>query len=516
VVVLVDRETRIGDPAVARNVVEVAMPPASKPMVMRHLARALPDRSGSELEELLVEPRLAELFLDITPQEFDAQQLAELARDIADMTRGQVTVDGVIDRFHLRSGQGIGEWFDQLTEAQFATVVSIAALHGMTYDSISSAAASLERAFAEVYAERAGKRTRETRQTRLTAARAALGTVTRRTRYGPAQIQVATFLDGSLPARVLEHVWNEYDNDRDMLLAWLRSISTDPSGTVRIRAATAIGYLACLDFDKVRREVITGWAGSANSDERERAVAALAVPARHPRTRSLVFRLVADWCTRKTWSLRMTAGRALGTAVGEVIPGGPDVMLADLAEGAGPALSIAIGDSMAELLLNANSDRAVELLTMLDEWSGENERGRQRVGVIGFLEIGSTLWRAMPSEDGTEVWWPSLLALTDTTYGPSPARELVIGMWRRVLMAPRVDAFVIRVLRRWARAAEGDAAMRDCFVRLFVDIARSGDRYAKLVSSHAKTWRDDEVAAPDTAERLLEMLMRKDSPGDPI
>jgi hypothetical protein len=105
----------------------------------------------------------------------------------------------------------------------------------------------------------------------------------------------------------------------------------------------------------------------------------------------------------------------------------------------------------------------------------------------------------------------TLLSLTEgMAAGDEERRQCVIDVWSFVLTAPRVDLFLHRVLRRWAKAAEGEQEIRDACVRLFVDVARAGPRQDKLVLHHARNWRGKEPAAPDSATRLLTILGWKD------
>ncbi len=526
-VLVVDSTAHLSDPAVGRTVLELTAPPKAREVVLRHLKSALPGRRDDEIQEMIDVPRIAELLLNVPAQAYDVQQLTQLAGDVVELNRGAITLDEVLTRYKLRSNLEIGDWFKDLSEAAVATALAVAALQGMPFESISSAARRLEDAYLDKYGDRAGRRPRQTRTERLNAARTALTTTIQRTRYGSVPTQVAAFLDESLPPLVLDHVWYEYDSDRDLLLDWLRQIAQDPSPSVRTRAAMALGYLACHDFDMIWREVIVGWAASGDHDQRERAVAALAIPARHHRTQQLVLNLVADWAARSNWRLRIAAVRALGTAVGPLVPGGPDAPLAELAKDAGAATAIAIGDSFAELMLDADEQRVTALLDTLLGWSGEPIRDRQQAGAIAFLEVADTLWRSIPrttdddstdidsagvdrndngSVVGDEVWWPSLLAWADATHGSTAVREKVVGLWGRALVIPKVGVVVARTMRRWAIAAETDARLRDSFADLFADIANTGPRQASIVRYQARSWRGDDGDAPDTGSGLLNLL----------
>jgi hypothetical protein len=509
-VVVLEAGARPPNPAIAREIRSIQSPPDPLELVRSHLTEILD--SAERAVAILAEEAVVEL-LRLEPERVDVLQLEVLARELAEAARGRITVDDAIARFIDRSGEDVREWLDQVSDpGDFALIIALAALNGMHHDAISRSATSFERVLREFHGEE--KRTsagyqRKSRRTRLQAARGYLITEVRNTRYGAAEMSVGQFLDGTYPAQVLEHVWNEYDLEREALLVWLRMVAEDVEDRVRIRAAAAIGYLACYSFDQIRRELIVPWAGSGDGSERERAVAALALPARHPTTAARVIQLVLEWCQKEKPALRCTAARALGTSVGAILLGGPDQHLTKLAKGADPRLALEIGDSLAELLATADEARQVELLRMLDQWSAEERAGRQRAGVFAFLEIASTLWIRVGDE--SPVWWPSLLRWANTmSSGAEPPQALIARLWQRALVCPGTDHAVHRILGAWASAAERVPDIRTALVSLLTDVARS-PRPARLVTYYAKTWRNRTPAAPDTAQRLLEVLSGKGS-----
>jgi hypothetical protein len=513
-VVVVDWDARLTDPTVQRRLRPLSAPPA-RDVVIAHLTHLLRETSGRDPESILSEESVAKLVASVDADTFDILQLTALAHDLADMAQGQVSDEDVASRFGMRARQRLQPWLDEMSNAELATVVSLATLHGLTADAVSRAAQSLELRLADAYAERKGQKSRSSRSGRLLTARAVVSFEPRRSRYGVSEQEVVRFVDSSYPTEVMRLVWQEFDGDRQLYLDWLRSTAEDVEGAVRIRAATTIGFLACFSFDEIRRAIITPWAGSGNGDECERAVAALAIAARHPNVRAQVVSLVRDWSTGSR-ALKRAAVRALGVAVGEVLPadgsGVPSALitLAELARAADPHLGLAIGDSMAELITDADPRRSTEVLRQLAAWVGDARSGRQTAGVFAFLEIASTLWRERRTGD-VAVWWPSLLAMADDAKESGDDRRLIVELWSVAVRAPRVDRLLQRVVSRWARAAEGDSVMRSAFIELFVEVSACGPRQQSIVMHCARTWRNNKQAAPETAARLLEALARRGS-----
>ncbi|MEE6305664.1 hypothetical protein V1634_02290 [Plantactinospora veratri] len=521
-VVIVDDSVRASDHAVDRLARQIAAPPVALKLVTSHLAELL--GSDAEAERLLADENVGTRLADIAPESFDAPQLVELAKDLAEVASGTGTVADAMARFEDRSRRDVEDWYDELaTFDERALVVAIAVLDRMSFDAVSRAATLLEQAWREDEAGngQAPPRSRQTRRSRLQAARARIDTEVRRTRYGWAELEVVSFVDPNYPARLLHHLWHEHYYDRALLLDWLRRVASDVEGAVGIRAATAIGYLSQFAFDTIRRDIVTPWAGSGRGNEREWAVAALALPARDPATASRVIRLVLDWADRDSLALRLSAARALGASVGAVLDGGPDEHLAELADGAETPLQLAIGDSIAELMAEATLDRQTELLRLLDAWSVQSRSGRLYAGVVGFLEVAATLWTNQKTPDG-DVAWPILLwtageggrpvTVPDDGVVPaegwSEAGQIVARLWGRALVAPGVDTAVHNVLRRWAQAAEEAPALRPALVSLLMKAAAT-DRQRHLLTAHANRWRDPKPLAPDLAARLLNVLSRR-------
>lgn len=515
-VLAIDSQTRV-DASIIGGAVALSAPPDCRDVVRRHVQSALRAQptAAVDVPALLAQPDVERLLGSVTEANFDILQLAQLGRDLADMMAGRITTEEVESRFSLRSQQTMREWLDGLTEPGLALTVSLAALHGLPNDAVATAAKRLEDALA---AERGGHAVRgrpEPRHVRLAAARAVVGTEVRRTRYGRSEVEVVRFLDSSHPVDVLHYFWHDYDTYRTVVMRWLSAVADAPEDqTARIRAATTIGLLACFSFDDVRQQVIAPWAAVDNPDKRERAVAALALPARNPNTRAQVVRMVREWAVDESQYLRLTAARALGISVGEVIEGGPDELLSELAQGADQEMGIALGDSIAELIDETpeglDVGRTRDLLAMVLQWAKDRRGRRDEAGAVAFLEIASTLVTERGTDDETPNTWPTLLALTDRSWVADEAlRESIIEMWAIVMLLPDLDVFVRRILRRWARAAEENEAMRAPFVTLWQDAVQRRPRLATTIMHHAKRWRGDGrdlPDAPEVAARLLHVL----------
>jgi hypothetical protein len=490
-----DRDSEHGGRPVWRR---LPGPPEAYELVVRHLERGLGSRDAAV--EMLEQGGLAGGLKDTAPDAFDVQRLIELAADLAEVSRGNGTLEDAGARFAARAERAVEEWVDGLDDPVRAMVLALAVLDGMSFDAVSRAAKWIgDHWAAQEQARLAGTSRRIPRSERLKQARAQLSEEPRNTRYGPAVLEVASFVDSNYPQRILRHFWNEHDYDRELLLEWLKEVADDVEFTVCIQAATAIGYLATFAFDTVRREVITPWATKGNGEERELAVAALARTARDPATVGRTVELVADWAGRPGETHKMAAARALGDSVGAVVSKGLDETLAKLAKGADGYLSLALGDSIGELLAAAELPRQRELLSLLDTWSGEGRNERQTAGVFAFLQMALRLSK----QDGDQ-GWPMMLWLAEHD---RESAELIARLWSRALIAPDTDDGVRAVLRTWAQWAEQNPEFRPAFVRLFAAVPRSR-RQADLLTKLAEELRTGKPPSPDTARNLIDALMK--------
>lgn len=490
-----DRDTEHGGRPVWRR---LSGPPEAYELVVRHLDCAIKSRDAAV--EMLEQAGLAPGLKDTTPAAFDVHRLVELAADLAEVSRGNGTLEDAGVRFEARAERAVEEWVDSLDDPVRAMVLSLAVLDGMSFDAVSRAAKWIGSHWAaQEQARAAGTSRRAPRSERIKQARARLSEETRNTRYGPAVLEIASFVDSTYPQRILRHFWNEHDYDRELLLEWLQEVADDVEVNVCIQAATAIGYLATFAFDTVRREVVTPWAIKGDGDTRELAVAALARTARDPATVGRTVELVADWARHSQESHKLSAARALGDSVGAVVSRGLDETLAKLAKGADGHLSIALGDSIGELLAAAELPRQRELLGLLDTWSGEGRNDRQTAGVFGFLRMALRLSK----QDGDQ-GWPMVLWLAE--HDPESA-ELIARLWSRALIAPDTDDGVRAVLRTWAQWAEHNPEHRPAFVRLFAAVPRSR-RQADLLTKLAEELRTGKPPSPDTARNLIDALMK--------
>ena len=146
---------------------------------------------------------------------------------------------------------------------------------------------------------------------------AKVDTETRMTDHGPIVVQAMSYAERGYPGRVLRYVWREHDDGRPALVDWLRYLGGSPDLAVRVRAATAVGVLACEAMDYLYGQIILGWACDDDAVIRASAAIALGPPAARPDA--------AGHCPlaggrlgqgEQRWPLRATAARTYGRSIG--------------------------------------------------------------------------------------------------------------------------------------------------------------------------------------------------------
>src|SRR5262249_53965501 len=137
-------------------------------------------------------------------------------------------------------------------------------------------------------------------------------------RDGNPVVETVEFVNPGYPAEVLRAVWQQYDDEREPLLSWLRELGGDADLRGRVSAAVAVGAL--VGFGTFGRDRAGGrdlWAGSADPRHRESAAAALRPPAEEDASASLVLDTLRDWARPGESAQRQaTAARAYGDTVG--------------------------------------------------------------------------------------------------------------------------------------------------------------------------------------------------------
>ncbi|BCY10697.1 hypothetical protein [Actinoplanes sp. L3-i22] len=413
----------------------------------------------------------------------------QLDRLVEGMTGARAPADGVALRDLRRRAEGeLDDWFAALPGwDDRGHALALAVLDGLPYDLVRRHGERLARAFAEAPAvtvlldadvPRASRH--HLRSARLERLRAEVFADYATTPDGEVRTESVRYRDAAYPSAVLRYAWSEYDDVPHVLLHWLLGLGGDPDEAVRIRAATAAGMLATLAFDHVRDVVVEPWAGDGDPRLRDAAACALHLPSLDPHLYARVRGTLDRWIESGTPALSAAAGRALGASVGHVDPGAALTRLDALAGTGQQTASLAVADSLAELV-EWDPRSAVLVLRTIAEWVRVRDPSRNRTGQLAFLVLATDL----TTEHRAGFSWPTLLALAESS---AEVDALVVHLWQRVLNERFYDTDARTVLTVWASVAEAQPAIRPAFHRLVVSMARDHPRTRRILRTLATTW----------------------------
>jgi hypothetical protein len=329
-------------------------------------------------------------------------------------------------------------------------------------------------------------------------------TETRLTKRGPIAIRAMRYLEPGYPGQVLRYVWREHDDARAALVDWLRHLGTSPDLPVRVRAATAVGVLACEAMDYLYSQIILGWASDDDADVRASAAISLGPPVTDMVVRDTVRSVVADWARRgdSNWQLRATAARAYGRSIGLTSPSMALRELARLAEIDDLALMFAIGNSYCELILDGTAPLSIRVMGEIEKLAADRNREKQLVGRLSLL--GLSYQRGAPPARGEQAsqlrTWPTLLVLARKNRGLAAAAA---RLWQLSLNDPDIGSLVTASLDDWAEAAEDIGELRAVLVELMCAVAPDG-RARRAVIRRAQLWSGRNGKAPKTGQSVIE------------
>lgn len=485
--------------------------PAPREVFTRHLSDSL---LGTGLSPRQVEqwPGITDLLadeLDDSCSLADAARLAMLlfrARDEPDKAAARVRA--LLTEY---ADEEVARWFRGLDDlASHCMAISLAVLNGLSREVISANARSLERLILPPSTAPNAPPPGNPFALNATASPAALRARVEReeidTEHGPVYVQTMTYRERGYPGRVLRYVWREFDAGRAALCSWLQSLGRSPNLDVRVRAATAVGVLACDSMDYLYQQVIIRWARDRDAEVRASAAIALGPAADDRRLGPTVRSVVAEWARPGgRWQLRASAARVYGGTFGLSSPTSSFRALASLAESDGLDVTAAISASYCELLLDGTAALAIRVLGEVASLASDRERRKQATGRLAA--VGMTYLRGTPGclEDRVgrrAAAWPSLLllALSDPA-----AAEITARLWQLSLHDPDIGPLVAESLDEWAEAAEGDSRMRPEFAKFTAWIG-ADQRSRRLVLRRAQMWKDRDGRAPETGQDVISYL----------
>jgi hypothetical protein len=511
------------DRGVQRGVVETGERPTGTEIVASHMGWRLGIAAAARSRRILARSDVQELLreeLDGTT----ATAAADLGRALADAAAA-VADDQVVarvrERQELRDGQAISHWLQNLDDlAQQCLAIGVSAFGGEAYEIVATLARDLEeRLQVEESPDNPvrprGTRLAGTRSARLDAIHGALVDSEVSTRHGGARGKVVRFQDPGVAVKVLEHVWSEYDEIREVLPVWLRDSAAGVLPTVGVRAAVAAGVLAKHAFETVRARILFPWAADENAELRDAAAIALGVVATESGHALAAYNLVLAWSAENARpELQATAARAWRVVFERDGDERAWAWLHQLAAVEEVAVVEALCRSLTEYMALDEGRYRRDALDLIDQWTVSGFHGTQRrlVGELAFLYAAGDLVEPRPPQGGTDGGpaadgtglWPTLLAVTERD---QELRTDVAALWRQTANSPDVYEVAHEVLTEWAYLVETYPHGRSVLAALLENAA--ADRRTELIIRHlAAAWiRGSEGrGAPLTGRTVLAYL----------
>jgi hypothetical protein len=308
--------------------------------------------------------------------------------------------------------------------------------------------------------------------------------------YGTVPVRTVQYQDPDYALKVIERMWRGYQI-QPTLVEWLEELVNGPSEPVRFFAASTFGVLARYSFDYLLSRLYS-LAGSRNARRREAAAYALRQCADDKAFAPAVNFVVSNWFASHTPLLQATAARAYGVGVGGMDTATAIDRLGRLATIDNFIIASAIGDALADLILDDPERVAPLVCDALVKWF--DDRLRVRPGQLAFIILATSLltWDSAPDGgDGTP--WPSLLLLTRTV---APLRLPLVELWSRVIQQSVLYEQAHAALTLWAALAEAQPTQLEAMVRLVRAVAVDGPRTVTILSRVVDRWIAPENLTP--------------------
>ncbi|WP_157246882.1 hypothetical protein [Nonomuraea typhae] len=497
-VVTLSPNRRILDSEVDALVMELGQVIDRMEVFCRHLERDLEDAAVDQVFADQAMMALVKEELDRNPSPGHAALIALFTAEAS--RAGEPLDDTVRDRLAMLDAAEFTRWAEKLPDLPTQSMaLAVAVLGGEPYETVSAAAGLLceslepDRPLASAEPERHAPLTPR-KGTRLMHLRAHVVRSTVQTRHGGAPTEAVRYRDPAFQQKYLLYFWNEYDQARPTLLAWLRLCARHELESVRVRTAVATGILASKSFEHVRALVINPWAESDDPDLRDAAAramchAAAADPDLGPHTRNLV----AAWSAEEAPEVRATAARCWRIEYDAAGPGAAMKALEELSSSDDLEVTTAICHSLTEMW-EVDGER-LEAPALLLHWLTTSSR--KATARLAFLFASADLVRAVD-----DITWPALLYIA--TRDPVRHREIA-ALWRDAITAPHLNPHAKEILAEWARSVDDHPLARRSFARLMEAVAET-PRSATILAHEARKWSAGARHAPAASRDVLSLI----------
>lgn len=474
-------------------------------IVARHLSWRCNDEDASRL---LASEVVQELIAELDESDQSCGAAADLAWviSIERDDEGMINAARVRERRRRQNDEAFDRWFDGLRDAEERSfAIALAVLNGLSFEEVADAGRRLRRRLetsGHLVLSVGAQSRQELRVARRDLLQAPVARLLDRLRayqrdehgrysYGTVPVRTVQYKDPDYALKVIERMWRGYQI-QPTLVDWLEELVNGPSEPVRFFAASTFGVLARYSFDYLLSR-LHSLAGSRNPRRREAAAYALRQCAEDPAFAPAVNLVVSNWfAAGQAPLLQATAARAYGVGVGGMDTAAVIDRIGRLATINDFRIAAAIGDALADLILDDPERVAPLVCEALVTWFDDGLRARP--GQLAFIILATSLLTWDPTPDGGDgAPWPSLLLLTRTV---APLRRPLVELWSRVIRQSVLYKQAHAALTLWAGLAEAHPTQLDALVRLVRAVAVDGRRTVDILSRLVEEWIAPENLTP--------------------
>jgi hypothetical protein len=428
----------------------------------------------------------------------------EVAHIVADGFRASQPLDSLLDDLGFGAPARVAEWFavEERTPADLGFLLAAAVLGGCPYLTVSRHARRLEKLIADacrIRLKRQPDNPLRPRSQLLKETMAVLKPGYVETEYGQSPAEIVELENRWLVQAVLSTVWAEYDLLAGALLRWLQETGDDPEPGVRIRTASAAGWLSQYEFAALRRQLFVPWArGSSNA---ARAAAdALGLAAWQDSTAPLVLALLSVWARNdRDYDLWWTAAVAYGGEVGVRYQGVAMDHLLIIAGNADDRAAHVVAHSVVRLVASGGRfapEVASFVLAHLTNWLTDS----QEAALTALSAYAEMLRRASDAN------WPSSREYWQLLTAPASLPGSA-DLLRAVLNERAFRTWALDSIEILTRAGDYDDHIRHDLLALLTRVAGGGDNDRGRLVHYLSRWAggsDPSPAARDLADQLKE------------
>jgi hypothetical protein len=430
----------------------------------------------------------------------------EVARTVAGGFRASQPFDALLNDLGFGADARVAEWFaTDRSPADLGFLLAAAALGGSPYSTVSRHARRLEQLIADASRIRLSRQPANPlrpRSQRLQETMAVLKPGLVETEYGQSAAEIIELENRWLVQAVLGTVWHEYDLLADALLRWLRETGDDPDPGVRMRAASAAGWLSQYEFAALRQQLFLPWARGSSSAARA-AADALGLAAWQDSTAPQVLALLSVWAWQDgDYDLWWTAAVAYGGEAGVRYPGVAMDQLLIIAGNADERAPHVVAHSVVRLVASGGRfapEIAAFVLAHLTRWLKES----QEAALTAHSAYTEMLRRASDAD------WPSSREYWQLLTAPA-SLDNSAGLLRAVLNERTFRTAALESLEILTRAGNHDKENLHPLAALVTQVALAGRNDRDRLVHYLGRWAggsDPSPAARDLANQLKEVTV---------